>query len=77
MQKYDHGDGELHCPGCGVYYTRSKSVKDHFPNCVSKCGNSQSLGYTDHPSMTQREAANQRRDRASREWDVRGTLQPE
>ena len=47
------------CPRCGsnytrLNYTRLKTVKDHFPDCVSKCGNPQALRYTDHPSMAQR-----------------------
>ena len=67
VKKYNHGKGEFCCPRCGSNYTRPKTVKDHFPDCVSKCGNPDSLRYTDHPSMAEREARIQRRGRASRE----------
>lgn len=67
VQKYNPGKGEFRCPRCGSNFTRPKSVKDHFPYCISKCGNPQALRFADHPSMVQTEAAIQRRTRASRE----------
>lgn len=67
VKKYNPGKGIFRCPRCGSNYTRPKSVKDHFPDCVSKCGNPQALRYTDHPSMAKKEAAIQSSSRASRE----------
>ena len=46
---------------------RPKLVKDHFPDCVSKCGNPQGLRYTDHPSMAKTEGSLQHRGQASHE----------
>lgn len=67
MKKFNYGKGEFYCPRCGSNYTRPKSVKDHFPDCVAKFGNPNSLRYTDDPSMAPTEAFIQRRGRASRE----------
>ena len=67
VRKYNHGKGVFCCPRCGSNFTRPKSVKDHFPSCISKCGNPQALRFTDHPSMAQTESAIKRRARASRE----------
>lgn len=67
VKKYNPGKGEFRCPRCESNFTRPKSVKDHFPYCILKCGNPQALRFTDHPSMAQTEAAIQRRTRASRE----------
>ena len=67
VKRYNHGKGEFCCPRCGSNFTRPKSVKDHFPDCVGKYGNPQLLRYTDHSSMAQKEAAIQRRRQASRE----------
>lgn len=67
VRKYNHGKGVFCCPRCGSNFTRPKSVKDHFPSCISKCGNPQALRFTDHPSMAQTEAAMKRRARESRE----------
>ena len=67
VKKYNAGNGEFYCPRCGSNYTRPKSVKDHFPHCVSKFGNPQAFRFTDHPSMAQTEAAIQRRRQASLE----------
>ena len=66
-KKYNPGKGEYCCPRCGSNFTRPKSVKDHFPYCIAKCGNPQGLRFTDHPTMAQTETAIQRRTRASRE----------
>ena len=67
VKKYNPGKGEFCCPRCGSNFTRPKSVKDHFPSCISKFGNPRALRFTDHPSMAQTEAAIKRRTRASRE----------
>lgn len=67
VRKDNPGKGEFRCPRCGSNFTRPKSVKDHFPYCISKYGNPQALRFTDHPSMAQTEVAIQRRTRASRE----------
>lgn len=67
MTKFNHGKGEFCCPRCESSYTRPKTVKDHFPDCISKYGNPDSLRYTDHPSMASTKAFIQRRSRASRE----------
>lgn len=67
VKKHNPGNGDFCCPICESSFTRPKSVKDHFPDCVSKYGNPQALRYTDHPSMAQKEAAIQRRSRESRE----------
>ena len=67
IKKYNHGKGKFCCPRCGSNFTRPKSVKDHFPFCILKCGNPQALRYTDHTSMAQKEAAIQGRAQASRE----------
>ena len=67
VKKDNPGNGEFYCPRCESNYTRPKSVKDHFPHCVSKCGNPQALRFTDHPSMAQTETAIQRRRQASHE----------
>lgn len=66
VKRYNPGKGEYCCPICGSNYTRPKSVKDHFPSCVSKCGNPQGLRYTDHASMAHVEATKQRRAQTSR-----------
>lgn len=73
IKKYNPGKGEFCCPRCESNFTRPKSVKDHFPYCVAKCGNPQALRFTDHPSMAQTEAAIQRRTRASRELSTLAT----
>lgn len=67
VKKYNPGKGDFCCPRCESSFTRPKSVKDHFPDCISKYGNPQALRYTDHPSMARKEAALQGRGRASRE----------
>lgn len=67
VKRFNLGKGQFCCPRCESNFTRPKSVKDHFPYCVIKCGNPGALRYTDHPSMAQTEAAIQRRARASRE----------
>ena len=67
VKKSNPGNGGFCCPVCESSFTRPKSVKDHFPDCVSKYGNPQAMRYTDHPSMAQKEAAIQRHSRASRE----------
>ena len=67
VRKDNLGNGEFSCPRCGSSFTRPKSVKDHFPGCISRYGNPQALRYTDYPSMIQTEAFIQRRHQASRE----------
>ena len=67
VKKASKYGGKFRCPRCNSGFTRTKSVKDHFPHCVSKCGNPQSLRYTDHPSMARAEANIQRRSRVSSE----------
>ena len=67
VKRSNPGKGNYYCPRCGSNFTRPKSVKDHFPDCVAKCGNPDALRYTDHPSMAQHEAAIQRRRQGSRE----------
>ena len=52
VKKYNAKGGRFYCPRCGSNFTRAKSVKDHFPGCVSKYGNPQGLCYTDHESMS-------------------------
>ena len=42
-------------------FTRAKTVKDHFPECISKHGNPDGLWFTDHPSMRKEEARIQNR----------------
>ena len=44
-------DAKHTCPRCLSTMTRARTVKDHFPGCIAKHGNPQSLKYTDHPSM--------------------------
>ena len=62
VQKFNQGGGDFYCPRCLSNYTRPKSVKDHFPGCVSKYGNPLGLRYTDHESMPSKEAASQSRE---------------
>ena len=66
VKKTNDGNGDFCCPRCGSNFTRPKSVKDHFPSCVAKHGNPQSLRFTDHPSMKTSESFIQRRTRTSR-----------
>lgn len=66
VKRINPGKGEFCCPRCGSNFTRPKSVKDHFPDCVAKYGNPKGLRYTDHPSMVQKEAAIKRRRQESR-----------
>ena len=51
MKKVNPKGGGFYCPRCGSNFTRAKSVKDHFPGCISKYGNPRGLRYTDHESM--------------------------
>ena len=67
VKKINPGKGKFRCPRCGSNFTRPKSVKDHFPDCVLKCGNPEGLRYTDHPSMAKAEANLQHRGQASHE----------
>ena len=39
VRKDNLGNGEFSCPRCGSSFTRPKSVKDHFPSCISRYGN--------------------------------------
>ena len=56
VKKLNHGNGKYRCPRCKSSFTREKTVKDHFPDCVSKHGNPQGLYFTDHPSMKRERA---------------------
>lgn len=67
VKKFNYGKGEYCCARCGSNFTRPKSVKDHFPDCISKFGNPQALCYTSHPSMAKMEATLQRRRQANSE----------
>ena len=51
VRKVNLGNGKYRCPRCKSDFTREKTVKDHFPDCISKHGNSERLSFTDHPSM--------------------------
>ena len=70
IKKHNPGKGDFFCPRCRSSFTRAYTVKEHFPDCVAKYGNPQSLRYTDHVSMTSQEAAIQRRSRAGRQSSV-------
>lgn len=56
VKRVNPGNGKFRCPRCKSNFTREKSVKDHFPDCISKHGNPEGLFFTDHPSMKQEEA---------------------
>ena len=70
VKMYHHGNGEFCCPRCDSNYTRPKTVKAHFPNCVSKYGNPHALRFTDHPSMVDTEFAIQNRLLMSRRRSI-------
>ncbi len=44
------GSGPYHCPRCNTTYTRSHTVKQHFPRCIKINGNPNSLRWFDHES---------------------------
>ncbi len=44
------GSGPYHCPRCNTTYTRSHTVKQHFPRCIRINGNPNSLRWFDHES---------------------------
>ena len=41
---------QYRCPRCNVSYTRSNTVKQHFPRCIETNGNPDSLRWFDHAS---------------------------
>ena len=51
VRKVNPGNGKYRCPRCKSNFTREKTVKDHFPDCISKHGNPEGFSITDHPSM--------------------------
>lgn len=57
VKKVNPKAGDFYCPRCGSNYTRAKTVKDHFPSCVLKYGNPDSLRYNSHESMPSKDAA--------------------
>lgn len=59
FKRYNYGKGSFCCPRCRSNFTRPKSVKDHFSDCVGKYGNPQALRYNDHPSMGGQESEGQ------------------
>ena len=65
VRKVNHGGGKYRCPRCMSNFTREKTVKDHFPDCISKHGNPDSLSFTDHPSMEKAKARIQRLNQTS------------
>ena len=65
VKKVNPGGGDFCCPRCLSNYTRPKSVKDHFPGCISRYGNPLGLTYTDHESMPSKDAALQSRESSS------------
>lgn len=42
--------GHFKCPRCDTEFSRSYSVKQHFPSCVALCGNPAGLSWNDHES---------------------------
>ena len=56
VKKLNYGNGKYRCPRCKSNFTREKTVKDHFPDCISKHGNPEGLSFTDHPSMKRERA---------------------
>lgn len=65
VRKVNSGSGKYRCPRCKSNFTREKTVKDHFPDCILKHGNPDRLFYTDHPSMRKEEARIQSRNQTS------------
>ena len=45
-----NNSGAYCCPRCNGQFTRARSVKDHFINCVNKHGNPNGLSWFDHSS---------------------------
>lgn len=43
--------GPYHCPRCDTQFTRADRVMRHFVGCITKCGNPDSLKWTDHTSL--------------------------
>lgn len=41
---------QYHCPRCNTTFTRSHTVKQHFPRCIETNGNPDSLRWFDHES---------------------------
>lgn len=44
------GNHPYHCPRCDTTYSRSHTVKQHFPRCIETNGNPSSLRWFDHES---------------------------
>ena len=42
---------KYHCPRCDKRFSRRFTVKQHFPACINKYGNPQSLKWLDHASL--------------------------
>ena len=74
VQKVNPGGGDFYCPRCLSNYTRPKSVKDHFPGCISRHGNPLGLRYTDHKSMPSKEAVLQSRENSTVSEQVDGMI---
>ena len=44
-------NGRYCCPRCIYGFTRTRTVKDHFPGCVKKYGNPNGLNWFDHVTL--------------------------
>ncbi|KAM0796861.1 hypothetical protein BDR22DRAFT_498843 [Usnea florida] len=60
-------NGDFCCPRCKGHFTRPKSVKDHFVNCVKKHGNPLGLRWFDHATLVKSRNYYENRRTAMRE----------
>lgn len=65
--------GKFHCPRCNGRYTMRKSVRTHFPKCVTKYGNPNGLSWWDHDTLkVSRDYFNRQVVKAEEEDQVEG-----